>query len=133
VFMAMVVAGAHTGKHWGGGAVVVAIAVSIYFALEAPVKMFLALRPMSGSIRDVVTIFIPPLVLGGLAITIAALLVNLLLVKLLPTIPFGDWVRLALTTAVGGGLFLLAARQLMPQMWRSIWDRALALLRARRG
>jgi len=126
VFMILVFVAAKVGKHYGGGAVAVAIAVSIYFALEGPAKVLLAMRPMNGTWRDAVRIFVPPMILSGIAISLAYFLG-----RALPELPFKDWMQLGLVTVFGGGIFLLAAKQLMPKMWSSIWDRAVALLRVR--
>src|SRR5205085_10726432 len=67
VFLAMVFAAAVLGKKHFGGAIAVATAVSIYFALEAPAKIILAMRPMKGTWRDVASIFLPPMILSGAA------------------------------------------------------------------
>ena len=126
VFLALVLAGAMMGKHYLGGAVAVAIAVTIYFAIEAPAKVILAMRPMGGTWRDVLMIFVPSMILSGLAIGVAYFVG-----QILPNAAFKDWLKLAIVPAIGGGIFLIAARTLMPQMWKSIWDRALALMRNR--
>src|SRR5262249_29685772 len=127
VFMILVLMAARVGKHYGGGAVAVAITVTIYFALEAPVKLLLAMRPMNGTWRDAVLIFVPPMFLSGVAISLAYFLC-----RVLPELPFKDWTQLGLVTVLGGGIFLLAAKQLMPKLWDSIWYRAAALLGTRR-
>jgi hypothetical protein len=90
------------------------------------VKMLLAIRPMQGTPRDVASIFAPPMLLSASAIAMAVLLSHAV-----PKTRFADPVALAITTTIAGGLYLLQARLLMPQMWRAIWDRAMALLRAR--
>src|SRR5262245_49072177 len=126
VFMTLVLVAAKVGKHYAGGAVAVAITVSMYFAIEGPAKVLLAMRPMNGTWRDAVLIFVPPMILSGLAISLAYFLG-----RVLPELPFKDWMQLGLVTVLGGGIFLLAAKQLMPKLWGSIWDRVVALLRAR--
>jgi len=126
VFLALVFTGAMIGRRSGEGAVAVAVAVSIYFALEAPIAMLLAIKPLKLGFRDIVTIFVPPLILSICAIAAAVLLA-----QLIPAVRFRDWMRIAVITIAGSGLFLLAAKKLMPETWNSIWDRAIRLLQSR--
>jgi PST family polysaccharide transporter len=126
-FVALVFVGGLLGRNFGGGAVAVAVAVSIYFAFEAPITMLLAIRRLNGTLRDIAAIFVPPLLLSAVTIGIGAVLG-----MLVPDMPLRDWVHIAVTTLVGGGLFMLGARWFMPEVWRSIGDRAAALLRRRR-
>lgn len=124
VFMTLVITAALIGKRHDNGAVTVAVAVTLYFALDSVISMLLAIRPLKGDIRDIARIFVPPLVLGGVTIVTAAFLA-----QTVPPIPLRDWIRIAITTFVGGGLFLLIARRFMPDVWESIWSRAIGLLR----
>lgn len=58
---AMFLAGVSVAS-WRGGALAVAFVVSGYFAVEAPVTVFVAIRSLGGTIKDVARIFVWPLI-----------------------------------------------------------------------
>jgi PST family polysaccharide transporter len=69
-FMALVI-GAASMSSEHNSAVAVAVAVSLHFIIEAPVYLYVAMRPLGVSVREVSLMFVGPLVSSVVALYIA--------------------------------------------------------------
>lgn len=122
-FVSMVAIGAAAGKHWLGGQVTVAIAAAIYFAIEGPIDLYVAIRPAGGNWRDVWHVHAMPLLLSVIAVAIgcgAAMFIP-------ARGAIYQWGRLLTIFAVGGGIYLLGLRQLAPEVWNALLARIRSL------
>ncbi|HEX7009003.1 MAG TPA: polysaccharide biosynthesis C-terminal domain-containing protein, partial [Phycisphaeraceae bacterium] len=93
----------------------VAIATAVSFGIIGPVSLYLAMRPIGRAWKQVAQVLVKPVLLS-LAATFAAAVVA----EHLPRMPFHHLVRAIVAMVVGGGLYVIAARQFMPQTWNEL-------------
>jgi O-antigen/teichoic acid export membrane protein len=103
----LVLVGARWGQMLG-----VACGVGIFHAVYGPVCMYVAVRAGGGSIRDVVRVYLPPMVA-----TLVAVGIGYLLSTLLPEIPLRKWAFIAVTTTITAVIYIPMIRWLAPDGW----------------
>lgn len=101
-----------------GGALSVATAFAIVFAIIGPLDIYLAGRSVGVGWRDVARAYLPPLLCG-----LTATASGWLLARLAPAGPLGDAVQLAIIGVIGGGLYVVLIRVAASDDWASLIDR----------
>ena len=107
----------------GAGYNTVAIAASIYFAIEGPVNQYVAIRAVGGGWRDVWRVHAVPLCLGAAAVGLA---VGAAFLIPAPSTLY-HWVRLGVIWVLSGGLYIAGLRWLAPDLWRTLVARLQSL------
>ena len=128
VFLALVTPAAASSPA-RSAAIVVAVAASIYFALEAPLMLYSAVRPAAGGWRDVGAVLVAPVALGAAAAMVGTVAGNL--------IPGSSaallLVRCVLTTLVAAAVYVPAAWWLTPTAFAELSGRPKIFSPRRRG
>ncbi len=111
-----------------GGVVGGAVGVAVYSAIAGIVQPVVALHPLNGGIRDVVSMILAPLLIS-FAAGAAAFAIG----EFLPQTTVGRGLHLALGATLGAAVYLLLARVLMRDRWDAAERRARPLLARLRG
>lgn len=88
-------------------ALAVAVAATLYLTMEGPLNLFIAIRPVGGTWRDLVQVYAVPL-LAGLAAAAAAMIFT----NMLPPMPGRNVLRIVLGAAVALAIYLSLIRWL---------------------
>lgn len=105
---------------------VVAIAVAVYCLVTGPVCLWVALRPLGGSSRDIWPIYVGPVVTSGLAI-----LIGMVVGHFLPATKAGNWAKLVVVPLVSAAAYAPMVRWTAPRVWADVAGRFAGLLRRR--
>jgi O-antigen/teichoic acid export membrane protein len=108
---------------------VVALAVAGYCAVIGPACLYVAIRPVGGSWRDIWPIYVWP-VLTSLAAIVAGMAIGR---WLLPRSHGGDWGRLLLVPVISGLLYLPLVRLTARDAWDDAVQRISGLVRRQRA
>jgi O-antigen/teichoic acid export membrane protein len=100
-------------------ATVVACAVAVYCVIIGPAVLYVAIRPVGGSWRDIWPIYVWPIVTASAAILVGMLAGRLLL----PRTTAGYWGRLVLVPLVSTAAYLPLVRLAAPDAWRDAMDK----------
>ncbi|HWB19453.1 MAG TPA: oligosaccharide flippase family protein, partial [Phycisphaerales bacterium] len=107
------------------GAVGVAIATTVYFALLGPVNTYIAIRPAGGTTRQIITAYV-----GPIAASLLSFGVIMVALQFLPEMPGREWIRFALTIVLGGALCFLWLCRFVPRTMFELLHQAQHMLRA---
>jgi PST family polysaccharide transporter len=104
--------------------VYVAIAAALYFTIEGPAALYLAIRPGGGTWEDVFRTYAIPMI-----VAVAAIAPAVFVARYIPGGPgrAHEWVRIFVTLSISVPLFLLLARWLARDTWDSLVSRIKAL------
>jgi PST family polysaccharide transporter len=126
LFVALVTVAAATASP-AFAPVAVGIAVSVYFTLEGPISLYVAIRPAGAGWAQVAAVYTRPLLFGSLAV-IAGMAAS----HWLPAdLPVRNWARLAGIFAIAAILYATLVRSLDPRDWTALTDRLKPLLSRR--
>ncbi|HEV8607782.1 MAG TPA: oligosaccharide flippase family protein [Tepidisphaeraceae bacterium] len=106
-------------------AVRVAQVVALYFVLEGPIAMYVAIRHAGGAWRDVWKVYAFPVLLSAVACGAAAGAI-----RLLPAQTRVDHlVRMIAAALIAGAIYLPMIRLLAPQTWATLTSRVRAMIK----
>jgi lipopolysaccharide exporter len=106
-------------------AVAMAIVVSIYFAMEGPISIYVGVRHAGGGWREVWGIYFIPVILSAIACAAAAFLI-----RFLPARTRSDHlVRMMAGALVAGAIYLPLIRLLSAQTWEMLVSRVWAIIK----
>jgi O-antigen/teichoic acid export membrane protein len=106
-------------------AVRVAIAVAIYFALEGPIAMYVAIKYAGGGWRDVWNVYAIPVLLSAIACAAAAGAIRFLPAQT----RVDNLVRMMAAALIAAAIYLPLIRLLAPQTWVTLTSRVRAMLK----
>jgi PST family polysaccharide transporter len=95
-----------------GGVLTVAVGVAVYYGVVGPVNMFVAIRPLGGSWRQIARLFLHTFVPAGLATLIG----YLLSIRLWQATP-NDLGEMVTTLGFSSALYLALLRFWLPRVW----------------
>jgi len=104
---------------WLGAALSVAIAVGIFYAFYGPVNMYVGIRGIGGTWRDIWRVYSVGLVPGAISVGSAYLIGRMI---------SHNWLRLIVTVVVAFMLYLPLLRILSPMVWDEVFTRLRALI-----
>ena len=106
--------------------VMVAIAVVVYCLITGPFFLWVAIRPLRGSWRDIWPIYLWPIGTSSLAIA-----VGMLAGYPLPATPFGNWARLIVVPLASVIVYAPMVRVTAPDAWADVVSRLTGLVKRR--
>jgi len=106
-------------------AVAVAIVVSLYFALEGPISMYVGVRHAGGGWREVWGVYFVPVILSGIACAPAAAVI-----RFLPGRSRADHlVRVMVGALIAAAIYLPLIRLLAADTWEMLVSRVRAIIK----
>lgn len=108
VFMLLVTTAAQYG-----GAVSVAFAVSLFFAMHSLVQTYIGIRPGGAGMKDAARVFFP-----GLPVAALSAAFGWTVAWLVSPLVGSDLVRLVVTLLVSVPVYLALVRRMMPEVWK---------------
>jgi O-antigen/teichoic acid export membrane protein len=136
VYGLLVGAGVAIGVHFGGspgGVAGAAIGVAATLAITSPIWSQLATSPMGGTWGQTLGIVARPLMAGGIAVALglgAAMLAGRAAAGVaVHGVGIEHWLRLTVICGISGLAYVPLARLFMPEEYREIGSKALAILR----
>ena len=104
---------------WLGAALSVAIAVGIFYACYGPVNMYVGIRGIGGTWRDIWRVYSIGIIPGAISVGSAYLIGRMI---------SHNWLRLIVTVVVAFMLYLPLLRILSPMVWDEVFTRLRALI-----
>ena len=137
-FLPLVTIGGYVGVEdaanwWWRPATTVGIAVAVYFAVVAPIFLYVAIRPSGGTVKDIWRVYGAPLGCSLIAGAAAMGLTELIPAHRVRGHRWAQGLRLISVMVWFVVIYLPLIRMMAPEAWQSLVRRVMTLYRGRRG